>query len=109
VLADVNPEEVIPPLTAYYVMRIGRLPLIPYYAPGDRALADAVREYATRHHAVLLANHGPVVGGTSLAAATDAVEELEATAKLYLMLRSQNVRLLTAEQAAELRRKHPSP
>jgi ribulose-5-phosphate 4-epimerase/fuculose-1-phosphate aldolase len=109
VLSDVDPEEVIPPLTAYYVMRIGKLPLIPYYAPGDRALADAVREYATRHHAVLLANHGPVVGGTSLGAATDAMEELEATAKLYLMLRSQNVRLLTAEQVAELRRKHPSP
>jgi len=109
VLDDVDPEDVLPPLTAYYVMRLGKVPLVPYFAPGDMALADAVREYATRHHAVLLANHGPVVGGTSLAAATDAVEELEATARLYLMLRGENVRLLTAGEVAELRRKHPTP
>jgi len=109
VLADVDPEDVLPALTAYYVMRLGKVPLVPYFAPGDMALADAVREYATRHHAVLLANHGPVVGGTSLAAATDAVEELEATARLYLMLRGENVRLLTADEVAELRRKYPTP
>ncbi|MCG6875682.1 MAG: aldolase [Betaproteobacteria bacterium] len=109
VLEDVDPEDVLPPLTAYYVMRVGRLPLVPYFAPGDMALADAVREVATRHHAVLLANHGPVVGGTTLAAATDAIEELEATARLYLMLRGENVRLLTASEVADLRRKYPTP
>ena len=109
VLEDVDPEDVLPPLTAYYVMRLGKVPLVPYYAPGDLALADAVRAYATRHHAVLLANHGPVVGGTSLAAAADATEELEATARLYLMLRGEQVRLLTAEEVAELRRKFPTP
>jgi ribulose-5-phosphate 4-epimerase/fuculose-1-phosphate aldolase len=109
VLEDVDPEDVLPPLTAYYVMRLGKVPLVPYYAPGDMALADAVREYATKHHAVLIANHGPVVGGTSLAAAADATEELEATARLYLMLRGEQVRLLTAEEAAELRRKYPTP
>ncbi len=109
VLADVDPEDVLPALTAYYVMRVGRLPLVPYFAPGDIGLADAVREYATKHHAVLLANHGPVVGGSSLAAAADAIEELEATARLYLMLRGENVRLLTAEEVAELRRKFPAP
>jgi len=109
VLEDVDPEDVLPPLTAYYVMRLGKVPLVPYYAPGDLALADAVRAYATRHHAVLLANHGPVVGGTSLAAAADATEELEATARLYLMLRGEQVRLLTAEEVAELRRKYPTP
>jgi 3-dehydro-4-phosphotetronate decarboxylase len=108
VLADVNAEDVMPALTAYYVMRIGKLPLVPYYAPGDLALADAVRKVAAKHHAVLLANHGPVVAGTSLAAAADAVEELEATAKLYLLLRGQSVRLLTAEQVASLRAKFPS-
>ena len=63
VLADINTADVLPPLTAYYVMRIGSLPLVPYYAPGDVALAGAVRKFASRHHAVLLANHGPVVGG----------------------------------------------
>jgi ribulose-5-phosphate 4-epimerase/fuculose-1-phosphate aldolase len=109
VLDDVDPENALPALTAYYVMRVGKLPLVPYFAPGDIALAEAVREYATRHHAILLANHGPVVGGTSLAAATDAIEELEATARLYLMLRGEAVRLLTADEVADLRRKYPTP
>ncbi len=78
-------------------MRIGTLPLVPYYAPGDMALAEAVRGYAGRHHALLLANHGPVVAGSSLAAAADAVEELEATARLYLLLQGQRVRPLTPD------------
>jgi ribulose-5-phosphate 4-epimerase/fuculose-1-phosphate aldolase len=107
VLEGVDPADVLPPLTAYYVMRIGSLPLVPYHAPGDMALAQAVRGFAGRHHAVLLANHGPVVAGTSLSAAADAIEELEATAKLYLMLRHEKIRCLTPEQVAELRRKHP--
>jgi ribulose-5-phosphate 4-epimerase/fuculose-1-phosphate aldolase len=107
VLDDVKPEDVLPPLTAYYVMRIGQLPLVPYFAPGDAALADAVRGYAGRHHALLLANHGPVVAGTSLAAAADAIEELEATARLYLLLRHERTRVLTAAQVAELRRRFP--
>jgi 3-dehydro-4-phosphotetronate decarboxylase len=107
VLEEVNPVDVLPPLTAYYVMRIGSLPLVPYYAPGDMALAQAVRGLAGKHHAVLLANHGPVVAGSSLSAAADAVEELEATAKLFLMLRHEKLRCLTPDQVAELRRKHP--
>jgi ribulose-5-phosphate 4-epimerase/fuculose-1-phosphate aldolase len=105
VLADVNPEDVLPPLTAYYVMRIGSLPLVPYYAPGDLQLAEAVRRYAGRHHAVLLANHGPVVAGTSLSAAADAIEELEATAKLHLTLHGRACRCLTPEQVADLKRR----
>jgi len=108
VLADVDPADVMPPLTAYYVMRIGSLPLVPYYAPGDMALADAVRGFAGTHHAVLLANHGPVVAGSSLSAAADAVEELEATAKIFLMLRREKLRCLTPEQVAELRKKFPA-
>jgi 3-dehydro-4-phosphotetronate decarboxylase len=108
VLADVDADDVLPPLTAYYVMRIGRLPLVPYYAPGDLALADAVRGFAGKHHAVLLANHGPVVAGSTLAAAADAVEELEATARLFLLLRGEKVRLLTPEQVAALRAKFPA-
>jgi ribulose-5-phosphate 4-epimerase/fuculose-1-phosphate aldolase len=109
VLEDLDPEDLLPPLTAYYVMRIGRLPLVPYYAPGDMQLAEAVRGYAGRHHAMLLANHGPVVGGSSLAAAADAIEELEATAKLYLLLRGQRVRPLTEAQVADIRRRFPIP
>ena len=107
VLAEVDPRDVLPPLTAYYVMRIGSLPLVPYYAPGDMALADAVRGFASKHHALLLANHGPVVGGSSLAAAADAIEELEATAKLYLLVRGSKLRPLTDAQIADIRRRHP--
>ncbi len=107
VLADTNADDVLPALTAYYVMRIGSLPMVPYYAPGDMALAGAVRKLASRHHAVLLANHGPVVGGSSLAAAADAIEELEATARIYLLLRGEKIRPLGAAQVAELRRRYP--
>jgi ribulose-5-phosphate 4-epimerase/fuculose-1-phosphate aldolase len=83
-------------------MRVGRLPLVPYYPPGDRGLADAVRRLAGTHHAVLLANHGPVVAGTSLDVAANAIEELEETAKLFLILRGSPVRPLTAGQVAAL-------
>ena len=103
VLADVDHDDVLPPLTAYYVLRVGALPLVPYYAPGDLRLAEAVGAYASLHHALLLANHGPVVAGTSLSAAADAIEELEATAKLFLLLQGRNVRPLTRDQIAELR------
>ena len=102
-LADIDPEDVLPPITAYYVMRIGRLPLVPYFRPGDMALAEAVRGFAGKHHAVLLANHGPVVAGTSLDAAANAIEELEETAKLFLLLRGRATRFLTDEQVVEVR------
>ena len=102
-LADVDPANVLPPITAYYVMRIGVLPLVPYYPPGDLDLARAVREMASDHHAVLLANHGPVVAGTSLEDAVYATEELEETARLFLMLRSMNTRFLTPAQVEELK------
>jgi len=103
VLADVDADNVLPPITAYYVMRVGRLPLVPYHPPGDLSLADAVRKLAGKHHAVLLANHGPVVAGTSLEAAANAIEELEETAKLFLLLQGSKLRLLTAEQVAALK------
>ena len=106
VLEDLDPQEPIPPLTAYYVMKIGKLALVPYYAPGDLTLANAVREVAGRHHAVLLANHGPVVAGKDLETAVYATEELEETAKLYLMLRGQKLKLLSPEQVAELHRRY---
>jgi 3-dehydro-4-phosphotetronate decarboxylase len=107
-LADLDPADVLPPITPYYLMRVGRLPLIPYYPPGDRALADAVREKAKDHPAMLLANHGPVIAGTSLEAAVNAMEELEETAKLFFLLNGQNTRLLTAEQVAAVREKYPT-
>ncbi len=103
-----NEADVLPPITAYYVMRIGRLPLVPYYKPGDRALAEAVREKAKKHHAVLLANHGPVVAGKSLEDAVYNAEELEETAKLFLLLNGRATRYLDAAQIAELQAAFPS-
>ena len=105
VLADVDPEDVLPAITAYYVMRVGKLPLVPYFPPGDSRLAEAVRPLVGRHHAVLLANHGPVVAGTSLSAAQGAIEELEETARLHLLLQGHRVRTLTPEQVKELQAK----
>lgn len=107
-LDEVDEDDVLPPLTAYYVMRVGSLPLVPYFAPGDLKLAQAVRARADRHHALLLANHGPVVAGVTLAAAADAIEELEATARLFLLLRAEKTRCLTPGQVDELRARFPS-
>ncbi len=104
-LDDIDPEDVLPPMTAYYIMRVGRLPLVPYFPPGDEALAKAVGKLAGKHHAVLLANHGPVVAGNSLDTALYATEELEETAKLFLMLQGSAIRNLTATQVAELRKR----
>ena len=108
VLADVDREEPNPPITAYYVMKIGRLKLLPYHAPGDMTLANAVREVAAKHHAILLANHGPIVAGKTLESAVYASEELEETAKLFLLLRGNKMNILSADQVAELQAKWPS-
>lgn len=106
-LDHVNPDNVLPPITAYYVMKIGTLPLIPYYAPGDINLAAAVKEMASNHHAVLLANHGPVVAGKSLEDAVYATEELEETAKLFLLLKDMKTSYLTDAQIADLQERFP--
>jgi ribulose-5-phosphate 4-epimerase/fuculose-1-phosphate aldolase len=108
VLDGLAKEDPIPPITAYYVMKIGRLVLLPYFPPGDPALADAVREVAGKHHSILLANHGPVIAGADLDAAVYATEELEETAKLFLMLRGEKLKLLSRDEVAELERRFPS-
>lgn len=102
-LPGIDPKAVLPPLTAYYLMRVGATALVPYYRPGDPAVADAIRGLAGRYSAVLLANHGPVVAGESLEAAVYATEELEETAKLHLLLRGLNPRLLSPGQIADLK------
>ena len=107
-MVHTDPRDVLPPLTAYSVMRVGKLPLIPYFRPGDRALAEAVRAAAKQHKAVLLANHGPVVAGGSLDEAVDSAEELEATAKLVLALGDRPVSLLNDAQIADLAAHFPS-
>jgi ribulose-5-phosphate 4-epimerase/fuculose-1-phosphate aldolase len=102
-MEGIDSDDALPPLTPYYVMRVGRLPLVPYGRPGDASLSDAVREHARQSHALLLANHGPIVAGRSLAAAVSAIEEIEETAKLVLLLDGLATRRLTPEQVAELR------
>jgi len=101
-LPEVDPESVLPPLTAYYVMRVGDTALLPYYRPGDPDVAGAIKGLAGRYASVLLANHGPVVAGTSLEAAINAVEELEETARLYLMMRGLNPRMLSQAEVDDL-------
>lgn len=101
-LSHADPANVLPPLTAYSLMRVGRLALVPYFRPGDPSVAEAIRTLAGRHACVLLANHGPVVAGRSLEAAVHAVEELEETAKLVLLLRHRDPRMLSPAQIAEL-------
>jgi 3-dehydro-4-phosphotetronate decarboxylase len=102
-LPDVDRDNPIPPLTPYFVMRVGRrLPIVNYYRPGDPAMEPAIHAAARDARAVLLANHGPVVSGKTLTDAVYAAEELEEAAKLYLILRHAMPRLLTPPQVEEL-------
>ena len=101
-MAGLDVCNCLPPLTAYFVMKVGPLPLVPYYRPGDPKLADAISALATNHRALLLANHGPVVSGKSLDYAANASIELEETAKLFLLLRDVPTRLLNDVEIAEL-------
>ena len=107
-LADIDKKNVLPPITAYYVMKIGTLPLIPYFPPGDINLAKAVKEMASDHHAVLLANHGPVVAGKTLEDAVYAIEELEETARLFLLLKNMKTQYLNQNQVNTLTKLFPN-
>lgn len=101
-LPEIDPRAALPPMTPYYLMRAGQTALVPYYRPGDPAVTDAIRGLAGKYSSVLLANHGPVVAGDSLEAAVFATEELEETAKLYLILRNLNPRYLSPAQVVDL-------
>ncbi|MDX1201938.1 aldolase [Sinorhizobium medicae] len=101
-LPEIDPRAALPPMTPYYLMRAGETALVPYYRPGDPAVADAIRGLAGKYASVLLANHGPVVAGDSLEAAVFATEELEETAKLYLLLRNLSPRYLSPQQVLDL-------
>ncbi|MEM9160495.1 MAG: 3-oxo-tetronate 4-phosphate decarboxylase [Verrucomicrobiota bacterium] len=105
-LQDINPANTIPPITPYFVMRVGDLPLAPYFPPGDIRLAEAVTELAANHSSVLMANHGPVVSAKNLKAAVGASEELEETAKTYLLIKDSKFVTLTSAQISELKKKY---
>lgn len=104
-LEDVNKDNVIKPFTPYYVMRVGEMPLIPYFNPGDPQIAVELGKRAADYRAFLLANHGPVITGTDLNDAIDNAEELEETAKLYLMLKGEAIRYLSDENVMILSRR----
>ncbi|MBV2143661.1 aldolase [Falsochrobactrum sp. TDYN1] len=101
-------QDVLPPLTAYHVMRVGKLPLVRYYRPGDRALADEVRAVSRKHRSMLLANHGPIVSGATIEEAVYAYEELEETAKLFFIIGDRKASPLCAEQIADINRVFPN-
>jgi ribulose-5-phosphate 4-epimerase/fuculose-1-phosphate aldolase len=101
-LPGIDPKAALPPLTPYYLMRAGQTALVPYHRPGDPKVGDAIRGLAGRYASVLLANHGPVVAGETLEAAVFAMEELEETSKLHLLLQGLNPRTLTPDQVSEL-------
>ena len=99
-MPDVDVDDFLPPLTPYAIMKLGRVKLLPFFLPGDPAMGDAVRGLAGKRSAVMLANHGPVVAGKDVEAACSAIEELEATARLALILRGTDARarMLDADQ-----------
>lgn len=101
-LQGVDPEDVLPPITPYAVMLLGRDRLLPFFVPGDPATGDAIRGLGGRRSAVLLANHGPVVASRDLEAAVNAMEELEATARLALLTRGHHPRLLDPAEVARV-------
>jgi ribulose-5-phosphate 4-epimerase/fuculose-1-phosphate aldolase len=101
-LPDVDADNFLPPLTPYAIMKLGRVKLLPFFMPGDAAMGDAVRGLAGKRSAVMLANHGPVVAGKDIEAACNAIEELEDTARLAMMLRGMNARALSQDDVRAL-------
>lgn len=101
-MPDADPDDFLPPLTPYSIMKLGRVKLLPYYRPGDPAMGEAVRGLAGKRSAVMLANHGPVVAGKDIEAACNAIEELEDTARLAILMRGLGARHLTDAQVRDV-------
>lgn len=101
-LDDTNPDDALPPITPYLVMRVGRVPMVPYFAPGSEDLANAVAGKAQTNRAVLMANHGFVVTGRTLEDAVMNAEEFEENAKLLVFTRGSPVNLLSNDEIAAL-------
>ena len=94
-MPDIDPDNFLPPLTPYGIMKLGKVKLLPFFLPGDPAMGEAVRGLAGKHSAVMLANHGPVVAGKDIEAACNAIEELEDTARLAMLTRGLSPQMLT--------------
>ena len=102
ILPGHDADNFLPPLTAYSIMKLGKVSLLPFFIPGDPAMGQAIRGLAGKRSAVMLANHGPVVTGKDLESAVYAVEELEETSKLALLLRGQSINTLTTSQITQV-------
>lgn len=101
-MPDVDPDNFLPPMTPYAIMKLGKVKLLPFFMPGDPAMGDAVRGLAGKRSAVMLANHGPVVAGKDIEAACNAIEELEDTARLAILMRGYDAKMLNPEQVSAL-------
>ncbi len=101
-MPDINEDDFLPPLTPYAIMQLGRVKLLPFFRPGDPAMGEAVRGLAGKRTAVMLANHGPVVAGKDVEAACNAIEELEATARLAMLTCGCRPRQLKAEEILDV-------
>jgi len=101
-MPGVDPENFLPPLTPYAIMKLGRVKLLPFFLPGDPAIGTALRGLAGKRAAVMLANHGPVVAGKDVESACNAIEELEDTARLAILMRGYDARMLTPEQVQNI-------
>lgn len=106
-LRDLRVDDALPPITPYFVMRVGRLPLIDYAPPGSAELEEYVSRASQRSPSVLMRNHGSLAAASSLERAVDAVEEIEETARLYLLLEGRSPAYLGHEAVAELHRRFP--
>ncbi|MEL6807366.1 MAG: aldolase [Pseudomonadota bacterium] len=101
-LPGADPDNFLPPLTPYGIMKLGKVTLLPFFLPGDPAMGAAVRGLAGKRSAVMLANHGPVVAGKDVEAACNAIEELEDTARLALMTRGLSPQGLSDAQVRDV-------
>jgi 3-dehydro-4-phosphotetronate decarboxylase len=103
-LRDLDMENALPPLTAYFSMRVPALPVVPYLPPGDAGLGFEVERLAHNTPAMLMRNHGSIAIGSTLAEAAGLAEEIEETARLFLLL-GDRAQPLTSQQVLELRRR----
>lgn len=106
-LPGLGPEDALPPITPYFVMRVGWLPLVDYATPGSAALEELVSLASKRSRSILLRHHGSLSAAPTLESAVDAVEEIEETARIYLLLHGRSATYLDEESVAELHRRFP--
>ncbi len=98
----------LPPITPYFVMRVGQTPLIPYAPPGSDDHAVELERRSFRFRSALLQNHGSIVAGDSVARAVEAAIELEAASDVIVRLGTRPFEPLTDSQARHLAERYDS-